>query len=61
MSKDRKGNKPLRRRIDMEEQKKTAITLQDLNFSEFQEQAIKELKSGKPLSSKNGVLTSSCQ
>lgn len=45
----------------MEEQKKTAITLQDLNFSEFQEQAIKELKSGKPLSSKNGVLTSSCQ
>ncbi|MBF0540056.1 MAG: IS256 family transposase, partial [Nitrospirae bacterium] len=41
----------------MEEQKRPQITLQDFNFSEFQEQAIKELKNGKSLSGKNGVLT----
>ncbi|MBF0542754.1 MAG: IS256 family transposase [Nitrospirae bacterium] len=41
----------------MEEQKRQLITQQDFNFSEFQEQAIKELKNGKPLSGKNGVLT----
>ncbi|MBF0542636.1 MAG: IS256 family transposase, partial [Nitrospirae bacterium] len=41
----------------MEEQKRSQTTLQDFNFSEFQEQAIKELKNGKSLSGKNGVLT----
>ncbi|MBF0540826.1 MAG: IS256 family transposase, partial [Nitrospirae bacterium] len=41
----------------MEEQKRPQTTLQDFNFSEFQEQAIKELKNGKSLSGKNGVLT----
>ena len=41
----------------MEKEKKAASLENDFDFAAFEKEAVKQLKSGKPLSGKEGVLT----
>lgn len=41
----------------MEKEKKSAALGSDFDFAAFEKEAVKQLKSGKPLSGKEGVLT----
>lgn len=41
----------------MEKEKKAASLGSDFDFAAFEKEAVKQLKSGKPLSGKEGVLT----